>query len=294
MACSDRWRGARAVTLALAILAVGDASCRPSSGARPVEAPRPPLAAGTEAIPQDLQGCSLNTQAKTSLDGLSLEAIVAFRRARVARHARLHIFPEGYDPLAPTSARIWRPIAPGAKWLGPTPYYVANPYVLIVAVCANRVTPLNLRCPEVAITYSNRRLVELRGGDAARCWLRYVHERPYTDEPGSVRLVMVNAFDAGYRHAHLDRARSTNVLDEASPTSVVNGVFSQPSLFHLGKYGANNISPKDRNGWVRLARPQARTLLTVKLWRLPPQSLRADADLEYVIDLDPAAAGPRP
>ena len=286
-------RVAIAPAIVMALLVAGLQSCRKEEArAAAVEAKRHALFSGTETIAQDLEGCSVDTQATTALDGMSLAAIVEYRRERVARHARLNVFPETYDPLAPGSARIWRQITPSKKWLGPTPYYVANPYVPIVATCANHVTPLNLCCPDVSITYSDRRIRELRHGESARCWLRYVHERPYADQPGSVRLVMVNAFDAGFPFAHLDRARSENVLPEASPANVTNGLFSQSSFFHVGRYAANNISPEDRKGWVRLSRPDARTLLTVKLWRRQPPSPKDDSDLEYVIDLDPEQATP--
>ena len=102
---------------------------------------------------------------------------------------------------------------------------------------------------------------------------------------------MVNAFDAGFPFAHLDRARSENVLPEASPANVTNGLFSQSSFFHVGRYAANNISPEDRKGWVRLSRPDARTLLTVKLWRRQPPSPKDDSDTRVRHRSRPRAGG---
>jgi hypothetical protein len=93
-----------------------------------------------------------------------------------------------------------------------------------------------------------------------------------------------------------------NVLPEPSPTNVTNSLFSQPSLFQVGSHAANNISPEDRNGWIRLARADARTLLTVKLWRgqatsndaLARSAPQGAADLEYVIEIHPERAAPAP
>jgi hypothetical protein len=286
----------RLLTLfALVFLTAGAPSCRSETPPpAPERTPRDPLFEGREAIAQELAGCSLDTQAPTALDGMSLLEIVAFRRERVARHARLHVFPRDYGPLASASARIWRSITPGRRWLGPTPYYVENPYLLIVATCANHVTPLNLACPDLSLRYRSGVFHERHAGDSARCWLRRVHEPPYADHPGSVRLVMVNAYDAGYRFAHLDPARSRNVLPEEGRANVGNGLFSQSSFFHVGRHEVNNISPEDRNGWIRLARPAARTLLVVKLWREAPASPDRKADLEYRIDVDPGGSSTPP
>jgi hypothetical protein len=209
---------------------------------------------------------------------------VALRRNRVSEHGSLGIFPASYDPVGPESERIWRPLTPGAKWLGPTAYYVLNPYLLIVAVQANHVTPLSLSCPGGSVRYEDRKFVQRLTGAAARCWLDRVQQ---SDVAGTVRLVMVNAYDAGLRLVHLDPARSENVVRGADATDVSNGFFTQPSLFHVGRYGVNNISPEDQRGWVRLARPGARTRLHVGLWRSRPSSVAADPDIVWEIVVDP-------
>jgi hypothetical protein len=236
---------------------------------------------------QDLQSSSLDTNAATALDGLDLDQVVAFRLDRVRRYAQTGIFPPSYHPLRGTSSSIYTPITPKANWLGPTPYYVANPYVLIVLVVADRVTPLNLMCPEVSLRYAAGTITEKRSGDSAACWFRWLYEPGYASSPGAVRLVMVNAFDAGYRFAHVDLARSANLRDEGEPDNVLRGAFSQPSLFHYGQYRKNNISPRDPRGWVRLAERGRATRIHVKLWRDAPGRSSEPADLTYEALVEP-------
>ena len=171
--------------------------------------------------------------------------------------------------------------------MGPTPYYVANPYVLIVLVDANHVTALDLACPGSTISYTPGRIEEHRDGRSASCWLDAVHDPSYAEHPGAVRIVMVNAFDAGLRFAHVDRERSTNLQPAADKANVVNGLFSQSSFFHLGRRGMNNISPEDPRGWVRLADARAPTRIHVKLWRDVPLALGAPPDFVYEATIAP-------
>jgi hypothetical protein len=299
-----RWRPSvrRIVILAAAGVAGGSLAALvalrltpPEEGPRPfrresrlatVSSVATPFASSAE-IPNDTEGASVDTLAETPLDGKSLEQILAFRSERVARLARLGLFPNPYDPLQGHGQRIYASIAPGAKWLGPAPYYLANPYVLVVFTCANHVTPLNLLCPGVAIRYSDRRIEERREGESARCWLRFVHEPPYADRPGHVRIVMVNAYDAGFRYAHVDRSHSSNLEPSGDPANIVNGLFSQSSFFHLGRYQANNLSPEDPRGWLRLTAADARTTIRMKLWRDRPQSTADTADFTYEATIAP-------
>jgi hypothetical protein len=265
------------VILLCCALALACSGVAPAVGRRPGSAP--------VAIVQDVQSATTAIEGPTPLDGLSLEQIVAFRRQKVADQAGLAIFPADYDPLRGSSSRIWTPITPRARWLGPTPYYVANPYVLVVFVNANHVTPLNLVCPEVAITSVPGRVEERRQGASARCWLDFINAS--ADQPGVVRAVILNAFDAGFRFAHLDRRLSANVRADPGRPNLVNGLFSQSSFFHFGHLGKNNISPEDPRGWIRLEDPRALTRLHVKLWRQVPASIEDPADQVYEATIAP-------
>jgi hypothetical protein len=260
---------------------------------RPADASRKPFEPSAESLSfgHDTISATIDTYGRTALDGMDLDAIVAFRRAKVAEHAQLALFPSLYDPLAGGSRRIWSSITPGAKWLGPTAYYVANPYVLVVMVRANRVTPLSLFCPEVVLRYTHRRIEEIHDGASADCWLDRAFSPGYGNDPGLLRVVMVNAYDAGLHYAHVDLAESRNVGPEPSPASVVNALFGQSSFFHVGRYHANNISPEDSSGWIHLLDRSVATRIHVKLWVERPDSTAAPADMTYVVDVAPAAQG---
>jgi hypothetical protein len=172
----------------------------------------------------------------TSLDNLSLEEIRAFRKARVAEHAVLGLFPTDYDPSNGPSRQIWARVQGRTRWLGPTAYYVANPYQLVVLTCAGHVTPLSLICPGVEVRHADRRITETYRGD---------------------------------------------------PSNVTVGMFSQPSVFHVGRHKAYNISPQDPRGWVRIASPGVLTRVVVKPWKEPPGSPQDDAELTYAVAVSP-------
>jgi hypothetical protein len=251
----------------------------------------PPPFLGEYELSHDTSSARVVSTEATPLDGLSMDEILSFRSERVARHAKLHLFPPAYEPLNGHARRIFASITPGAGWLGPTPYYIANPYALIVLTCAGHVTPLSLACPEVRIRYKNRRITETHVGPGVRCFLEWVHDPSYAEHPGTVRVQMVNAYDAGFRYAHVDREGSANIAPSADPANITQGVYSQPSVFHVGRYGVNNISPLDRRGWVRLRQADAFTRLLVKLWRNRPRSPHSEADLLYEIVIDPQEQG---
>lgn len=262
-------------------------SAGPPAAATPFR-PRP----GRTALAVDVASAALATGGPTALDGLTRQQIADFRRAKVREHADLGVFPADYDPLVGPGRRIYERLAPGVRWLGPAAYYLANPYLLVVPTCANHVTPLGLFCPDFEVAYDAGRIEETYAGAAARCWLDRVHDPPYADHPGQLRLIMVNAYDAGFRHAHVDLRASENVAAGEGPGNIARAFFSQSSFYHVGRYGANNISPEDRDGWVRLESRTTRTVLTVKLWSERPASVGVPAPLTYRVIVDPAVSRP--
>jgi hypothetical protein len=259
------------------------------SGRPSVDAPSPcsPYP-GRVPLVVDVSSASLATSGPTALDGLTLEQIADFRRRKVAASAVPGLFPADYDPLKGPARRIYQSITPGARWLGPAAYYVANPHLLVIFTCANHVTPLGLFCPDFEVTYEGGRIDEVHTGEAARCWLGRAYDPTYADNPGRIRLVMVNAFDVGFRFAHVDLAACENVAAGDGTGNAARAVFSQSSFFHVGRYGANNLSPEDRNGWLRLVAPGVRTVVTVKLWRARPPSVDEPPALTYRVTADPS------
>ena len=246
-----------------------------------------PLYKGTETIAIDTAAAAANNDAPTALDGMDLQEIADFRTAKVAQYESLNIFPAGYNPLQGNSARIYTSIAPGAKWTGAAPFYLANPYCLIILSCARSVTPVNLRCRDIEVLYGDGQIQEIIKGENARCFFdtAYGATAPL---PGMLQVTMVNAYDSGYYFASIDKDQSQNIKLDTKPGSIAGGIFCQSSYYNMiPQQGKNNIGPEDQKGWVSLGKRDALTKIVVKLWRTRPQSAAAQADMQYVFSIEP-------
>ena len=246
-----------------------------------------PLYQGTEAISIDTAAAAADYDAPTALDGMDLQEIADFRTAMVAKYESLNIFPTGYNPLQGNSARIYTSIAPGAKWIGAIPFYIANPYCLIILSCAQRVMPINMHCRDSEVMYGDGRIEETFKGENARCFfdMAYGETAPL---PGTLQVTMVNAYDSGFYFASIDAVQSQNIRPDIKPGGIVGGIFSQSSFYNMNpKHGKNNISPEDLKGLVSLGQRDALTKIFIKLWRARPQSASDLADMQYVFSIEP-------
>jgi hypothetical protein len=242
---------------------------------------------GAFRIERDLQAVSPSGTGRTALDGMDREQLTAFRREKVEKYRQLGFFHPGYSPFSPPHDRVFGPITPGADWLYSVPYYIANPYLLVILVPAHHVTPIDMYLDEVDILYRNGTLVETVRGASARRWFEAVYA---SDIPGSIRLVMVNAWDAGFRYIHLDPSLSKNIKPGERPDNVTRTWYSQHCIFHVGKYKKNNLSPEDRRAWIELRKRDEPTRLHVKLWRAKPGDVGDRADLAFIFTIDPSSA----
>jgi|GEM_PF-968593 len=221
----------------------------------------------------------------TGLDGMGKEEIAAFRLQKISIYQQLGIYEPNYHPFKEYHLHIYRSITPGQAWLGPTPYYIANPYQLVVLTCANHVTPLNLYCPDVRITYSNGVFETIHQRQAAICWFIVVYRSP--DFPGQVWPITVNAWDAGFFYAFVDLSRSENVKENNNPGHITNRPLSGRYIYHVGKYGKNNLSPAIRNAWLTLNSRDTRTVIYIRLWRNKPGDTSRAPDLSCVFKILP-------
>jgi hypothetical protein len=239
---------------------------------------------GALRIERDLSAVSFSGTSPTALDGLDCEQLTAFRREKVEKYRQLGFFHPGYSPFSPPHARIYGQITPGADWLYSVPYYIANPYLLVILVPANHVTPIDIYLPQVDIQYRNGILSETIRGASARKWFKALYS---SDHAGFVRFVMVNAWDAGFCYIYLDPFRSCNIKPSENLNNVTRSWHSQSCVFHVGKYGKNNLSPEDGRAWVELLKRDEPTRLHVKLWRAKPTTVDDPADLIFIFDIDP-------
>jgi hypothetical protein len=246
---------------------------------------------GTHVLIQnDVSACGHDRPAgKTMLDGLTLEEIAALRLERVRRHRTLGLYPQDYHPLRGDHATIYNQIESGKDWTATAPYYLTNPYFLVTLAAANHVTPLNVVNSDVSLRFTEGRFEERRTGKAAVALLKAVFSDEFT-EPGKVRIMNVNAHDAGFRFISVDPTASMNVAPEQGTRSIYGTVFSRGCFYHVGRYGKNNLSPEDRNAWLVIKKQDAATRISVKLWRNEPASPAAAPDLLYQCVIDPASA----
>ncbi|MEI6645297.1 MAG: hypothetical protein WCP12_04605 [bacterium] len=244
------------------------------------EKPKPPF-----AIPCDISACGTE-QKPTALDGMTLQEVADFRVKCVKRHQALGVFPADYNPLQGASASIYNGIASGEKWVGVSPYYIANPYFLVNLAAANQVTPLNVLCPDVSLTYTKSRAEERHSGETAKAFFNAVYSDQFT-KPGKVRLMLVNAYDAGFHYATVDLEASVNIDPEPASQNICSNIYSRAGYYHRGRYGKNNLSPEDKNAWLVLKQRDAYTKIELLLWKQNPLTRETRADLHYAFVIDP-------
>jgi hypothetical protein len=241
---------------------------------------------GSVEITRDLAAVSVSGEGPTALDGMNFEQLTKFRLEHVEKYRQLGFFHPGYDPFSPPHNQIYRNITPGAPWLYSVPYYLANPYLLIVLVAANHVTPIDIYVPELSIKYDNGIISETIRGTSAQAWFAFVNSSR-ADYPGQIRPIMVNAWDAGFYYIFLDRQRSRNIKLNEIPEHLSQAPYSLSGFFHVGKYKKNNLSPESRNSWVELSEKNKPAYLYFKLWRKKPAEVSDRADLIFIFDIDP-------
>jgi len=244
---------------------------------------------GSVTIERDMQAVSLSGYGPTALDGMDRKQFAAFRLQKIEKYRQLGFFHPGYSPFAAPHKKIFSPITPGADWLYSVPYYIANPYLLVILVSPEHVTPIDMHVDAVNIQYRNGVLSETIPGASARQWFAVVYSSRYA-HAGMVRLIMVNAWDAGFRYIHLDPALSSNIETSEHLNNVTRSWHSQRCVFHLGRYKKNNLSPEDRRGWVKLRARDVSTIFHIKLWRAQPAAVSDPADLLFIITIDPHGA----
>lgn len=227
-----------------------------------------------------------NLQGATGLDYMQKEEISTFRLQKISIYRQLEIFDDNYHPFRDYHWYIYKSITPGEAWLGPTPYYIANPYQLVILTCANHVTPLNLYCPDVKITYSNGVFETVHRGKSALCWFRMVYES--YDYPGQVWPISVNAWDAGFFYTSVDLSRSENIKENDNPGHITNKPLTRRYFYHVGKYKKNNISPTIKEAWLTLINRDTRTVIYIKLWRNQPSDSSQAPDLVCIFKISPS------
>ncbi len=236
---------------------------------------------GIVDIGQETDLSSYSGKGENALDGLSFDELSNLRMEQVVKYDVLELYPLDYHPFEDYHNRIYGQIEEFQNWMNPAAYFFTNPYLLIITTHAPFINPLNLACPDVSIVYDAGVIEEVHTGASASDWFDALY-RP-NGEPGTVWLFMVNAWDAGFKYAYVDIEQSKNVLASSEPNHITNSAHSRSYYYHVGQYGVNNISPRDKRAWVTLQQRGTPTEIYVKLWQKKPKTLTDEADIIYVI-----------
>jgi hypothetical protein len=227
---------------------------------------------------------SIAVNPAASLDGLSKEEILALRTSEVEKHRELAIFPKNYEP----SSRVFGRLQDRGGWVKDVRFFINNPYLLVLNSSHPYVNVLTPYCGVSAVACSEGRISESYRGEAARKWFYYIYDY-YKMNNEIIRLWFANAYDAGFRFAHIDKRRSLNVdlTWKNSEDSLINGVYSGNEFFHVGHLAKNNISPRDERATIKLVKRDIKTAIYIKLWKNRPASHDAPEDFGYMIEMEP-------
>jgi len=214
----------------------------------------------------------------------SIDAICSLRKVRVNDNKILGIFPENYMPASSIFGQIYEK----AEWVDDTQFFVNNPYLLVVISAGNKVNAFLPYCHLNSVEYSYRKITETYRGQSAQKWFFFAFDY-YGEFKGIIRLWFVNAYDAGFRYAHIDSSKSFNIDMNypQSDGSFLKTIYSGHEFFHVGHLNKNNISPYDIRATIKLQEKNLKTVIYVKFWKNLPSSESAKEDFAYVFIIEP-------
>ncbi|MEW6555977.1 MAG: zinc ribbon domain-containing protein [Elusimicrobiota bacterium] len=229
---------------------------------------------------------NINVNPVTVLNSFTRDEFINFRKNRVAEYSFLNIFPKDYSP----HDSIFGSITFGVDWVEGIPFYVCNPYLLIILTCADHATPIAYYCKNttnIKVNYSNGKIEEIYEGEEALNWFNILYS--YDDNPGIIAIRMVNARDAHLLYACIDKEKTVNVdfSWSASPNNITNSIRNTYGFFHVGKYGKNNFSPEDNCSWLKLSARNKYTCIYIKLYLMKLVDINQKEDFAYIIKIIP-------
>ena len=240
---------------------------------------------GKVIIKPDFDGFYLQRFSGTEEDPIiNKRNFIAFRKKKVNQYNRLNFYYPYYSPFKFFHKQIYKNIRFDKDFLDPTKYFIANPYQLIIFTKADHVTPLNIINKFFKLTYNNGVITELYKDTPARNWMSEVFT--FSDHPGKIWAIMINAWDAGFFYINVDPDKSENILP-GQPGNVTATIHSGYYFFHVGHYGVNNLSPSKPNAWITIKEINKFTKIYIKLWRKKPDSIHDKPDLIYQLIIDP-------
>jgi len=230
---------------------------------------------------------TINIQQATNLGQFTPEEFAKFRVSKVKEYAQSNIFPSNYDPFAYPHREIYQNITFGTGWTEAAQHFISNPYLLVTLSAAYGIYPMEVYSRLPSVHYKNKTIEEVYTGQSAQMFFAVFD--PKLDFPGGLRLWVVNAQDAGLMYANVDKSKCTNIDFNwrDTPDNIVNSVYSLNTIFHVGQYQLNNISPDCRRSTLMIKEKYKYTCIYVKLWVKKPKSIDEKEDFTYIIKVNP-------
>lgn len=230
---------------------------------------------------------SIDIQPFTSLGQFTADEFAKFRISKIKQYAQLNIFPSNYDPYAYPHRKIYEGITFGTAWRNAAEGFISNPYLLVILSPAAYTEPLESYCKLTEVQYKNGTIEENYYGLQAAQFFRIFDFA--LDFPGAVRIWVVNAQDAGLIYSTVDKSKCENIdfTWRDTPDSMANSVYSLNTLFHVGQYQMNNISPDCQRSTLKIKEKGKYTCIYVKLWVNKPKNQEEKEDFSYIIKVIP-------
>jgi hypothetical protein len=221
------------------------------------------------------------------LSGINREDFARFRTELTREYGQLGFFPKDYDPFSGPGRNIYEPIAFGNSWTDFAEFYVANPYLLIILAKSSISFPFALRCGLPEVQYKDGVIEETYSRGRASLFFKFMEEEPISH---MVRICMVNAIDAGFCYATVDRYKCENIdfMWNCAPDGIARSVCFLPTMYGMGGSGQNDIMLPGDQAVLKIENYRHSTRIYIKLWKQQPSRQSDKEDLAYVITVQPS------
>lgn len=247
---------------------------------------------------------------------VSRENFLQFRKDSIKEHEVLHIFPVDYDPFRDPHLSLYAGLDFSLGWTDFSKSVVSNPYLLVMLSRPVMYTSFQEDCGLSAVRYRCGVIEETYSGNQAIQFFDILEQGGDTSR--SVSIWTINAEDAGFAYAALDREQCANVDFKGDSTSgyVPDTVYNLHAVYDALSYRGvnvlyNNIVPAggtvktftvlSGGEWgkageyvpgnqpaqikIRLKETRRNTCIFIKLWKNKPANIDAKEDIAYRINV---------
>ena len=221
------------------------------------------------------------------LGKFTVEQFAEYRMQKVSMYQQLNIFPLNYNPLKYPHNEIYKRIGFGTEWTEAAEKFISNPYLFVTLSAASYIEPMETYCQLTKVQYKNGVIEEKYCGPQASRFFQ-IFDLNF-DVPGAVRIWVVNAQDAGLIYSTVDKEKCENIdfTWRNTPDNIANSIYSINTVYNVGQYQKNNISPDCRRSTLKIKNKGKYTSIYVKLWINKPKSQKEREEFAYIIKVIP-------